>query len=149
VATGVHAQGTPYGDQQVMIVAAHTATTTGDAATYPVRGVRHGICVLKATAVAGTSPTLDLYLQSVTDGVDDDYCRFTQVTAASQQILSFSTTAAVPASAAHAVSDRSTGVTVGQCRAGAIGGILKVAEVIGGSASPSVTYALSCQLTGD
>lgn len=136
-------------NQTDIVIDTRTISATGDipttkGTTFPVGGVREGMCILQTTAVSGTTPTLDLYIQTTNGTVDDDYCRFLQVGAAGSQVLRFSTRQAVTTLAAVAASDRAAGITAGNCRAGSPGDRLKFAGVIAGTATPTVTIKLTC-----
>jgi hypothetical protein len=133
---------------QTITVYSGTVAATGDLATFAVGLAKSGTCLLKTTAVSGSSPTLDVYLQTVLNGVDDDYCRFNQVTGVANQLLRFSTTTGTAASAVVVPSDRAAGIAAGACRAGAPGSLLKVAAVLGGTATPTVTMTLTCTVGG-
>ena len=145
-----------FGSQEVVLYSG-TVSATGDLpisappyqALYPTGHILDGICVLDVTAVSGTNPTLDLYLQSTVGAFDDDYCRFAQATGVSRQVLRFSTQCASTSSAATTASDRSSGISAGNCRAGQLGGKAKLAAVLGGTNSPTVTFSVTCNFVGD
>ena len=128
---------------------ASTTTTTG------LGNARWLYCLLNVTAPSGTSPTLDVYLQSSPDGGTtwDDYALFNRVTVAGKTVLQLSTFT-TPGAANHGVCDAGTcqlsgpALSAGTTRGGLWGPQVRVKSVLGGT-TPSFTYSVNCVGSGD
>lgn len=93
---------------------------------------------LDVTVVSGTTPTLNVYIQSLLpDGTNwDDVVSFTQVTAASRRVARLSGLANVEAAANDAA------LTAGTVRSGPFGPLVRVKWVIAGT-TPSFTFSVA------
>lgn len=121
-------------------------TATGTAGPVDAHGAVSGVFMLLVSAVTGTSPTLDVWLQHSVDGGTtwDDFGHFTQSTAAATRVahVSFHSTAGVLAGFGLERAAQAKASTAGVFRDGAIGGLVRAAYTIAGT-SPSFTVALT------
>lgn len=97
--------------------------------------------VLDATAHAGTSPTLDVKIQTSVDGINwDDIGAFAQLAASDTRRYMYINCMVVSASPEHLEADGT--LAAATVRQGPVGQMIRAKYVIGGSAGQSVTFSL-------
>lgn len=107
---------------QVVLLSSTTVTSSGETMTFSTQFAREAVFFLDVTAVSGTTPTLDVKVQSF-DPASGKYftvASFPQITAAGQYVLKVD---------------------------GGLGHLCKVAYTLGGT-SPSFTMSLGVSLKG-
>jgi hypothetical protein len=151
-------QGMPRYEEKVLQASTTlaAAATTNLTVTSGLNFVRQGYCLLKVTAITGTTPTLDIFLQGSPDtgATYCDYARFAQVTSTAstqKQLLSLTPFSIVgpgagPAAAAANTCLDGTMTPAGSFQAG-FGDRLRVKAIVAGT-TPSVTFTITCQMTG-
>jgi hypothetical protein len=119
--------------------AARTTAFTGTAAGLgPAQTI---IFQLDVTAVAGTSPTLDVKIQGSVDGTNFcDVAAFAQATATTRQLLRIST---VPGTPQAQVACTDATLAAGTVHQGPIGQLIRVKHAIPGGTTPSFTYSVT------
>jgi hypothetical protein len=116
--------------------AARTVSGTGPALDRG--GLGRFLVQLNVTAASGTTPTLDVYLQTSVDGTNwHDVGHFAQVTAAGIRFLRLVLGGAIPAVVEEAQKDAS--LAAGTVEHGPAGKQLRVKYVIAGT-TPSFTF---------
>lgn len=144
--------------------AAYTSSGVGGVLNIP-DGFLGAIICIQCTAAAGTSPTLNVFLQdqffpsATTDAalsrgtgtvIFDDFYAATQLTGTATKVARFFTTNMVPTANAasittcdYAISDAA--LTAGSIRPGPVGNIWRVKYTIAGT-SPSFTFNVTAKL---
>ena len=118
--------------------AARTAAFTGDAVT--VTGYRLLVIELDVTAVSGTTPTLDVKVQTLVDGTNwCDIAAFTQATAATRQLVRISQE--TTPNAQVACTDGT--LAAGTIHQGPWGQSIRVKHALPGGTTPSFTYSVT------
>lgn len=118
--------------------AARTAAFTSDAQL--ITGYRVLTLQLDVTAASGTTPTLDVKVQTTVDGTNwCDVAAFAQVTAVARRTLRI-VTDATPAGEAACTDGTLAAGTVNQ---GPLGQFLRVKHALPGGATPSFTYSVT------
>ena len=126
----------PASDITLLASAARTATSTGDEIT----AIEHYSAArfsLAVTAASGTSPTLNVYVQTKTpSGHWTDLVAFTQKSAAGREHYDHISATRDP------YAEQDAGLTAGQANDMLLGSRLRVKYVIGGT-NPSFTFAVT------
>jgi hypothetical protein len=124
---------------QVTLLAGAARTTSGNSGALPNYGnYRSAIIEVNVTAVSGTTPTLDVYIDTSVDGTNwINIAHFTQITGISRRYIQISEYG----SQATSDFDSTADLPAGSVRSGPWGSTLRVRWVIGGT-TPSFTFSV-------
>lgn len=118
--------------------AARTVSGTGDAQTRG--GLGRFLIQLDCTAASGTTPTLNVYIQTTVDGTNwQDVGSFTQVTVAARRFMRIVAGGLIPGVVEEPQKDAS--LAAGSVESGPLGKQIRAKYVIAGT-TPSFTFAV-------